>query len=90
MMVNNSKINKVQKTIDILLEMIDKEEIENFSIPRYMIPIIDDSLKLYDENTLTNELKEEINNFDEALYDELIDNVTSDYCEGEFIPNFHD
>ena len=38
------------------------------------------------------ELKEDIDNNDEELYDELVDNVTSEdsNCMQTFIPGFHD
>ena len=58
-----------------------------------------DSLVQYAQEQLANyydqlsnsELKEQIiNTHEEDTYNELIDNVTSDYCEGEFIPGFHD
>jgi hypothetical protein len=58
-----------------------------------------DSLVQYAQEQLANyydqlsnsELKEQIiNTHEEDTYNELIDNVTSDYCEGKFIPNFHD
>ena len=58
-----------------------------------------DSLVKYAQEQLANyydqlsnsELKEQIiNTHEEDTYNELIDNVTSDYCEGEFIPGFHD
>ena len=59
---NNSKIKRVQETIDVLFEMIDYKDTKKNTIPAYMIPIIDDSLKLYDEKMLDIELTDELNN----------------------------
>jgi len=69
------KIKRVEETIDILLEMIDyKEKIHNL-IPDYMIPLIDDNLKLYDKSMLTTELTDEINNLTNITsYKEYINN----------------
>ena len=69
------KIKRVEKIIDIFLEMIDyKEKIINL-IPDYMIPIIDDNLKIYDDEKLTIELTDEINNLTNITsYKEYINN----------------
>ena len=72
---NESKIKVVQKTIDILLELINTKSEANYSIPPYLIPIIDDSLKLYDNDLLKAELTEEINNLSSASsYEAYINN----------------
>ena len=61
---NESKIKRVQETIDILLDLINKEPAKDYSIPSYMVPIVDDSLKIYDKELLMTELTEEINNLE--------------------------
>ena len=72
---NNYKIKSVQQTLDTLIQMINYKEIPKNTIPPYMIPIIDDSLKLYDENMLENELTDEINNLTNITsYKEYINN----------------
>ena len=72
---NNSKIKRVQETIDILFEMINYKEISKNTIPSYMIPIIDDSLKLYNEKMLDIELTDELNNLSNITsYKEYINN----------------
>ena len=73
---NNYKIKNVQNTLDILIEMINyKKEIKN-NIPAYMIPIIDDNLKIYEDKIkLENELNDEINNLTNITsYKEYINN----------------
>ena len=72
---NNYKIKDVQNTLDILIEMINyKKEIKNI-IPEYMIPIIDDNLKIYEDTTLENELNDELNNLTNITsYKEYINN----------------
>ena len=52
---------------------------------------IDGMIEYFNEGSL-DELREEIDTFDEKLYDELVDNVTSEdsNCMQTFIPGFHD
>ena len=72
---NDYKIKRVQETIDTLIEMIEYKPSKDISIPNYMIPIIDDSLKLYDETMLKSELTDEINNLSNITsYKEYINN----------------
>jgi len=74
---NESKIKRVQQTIDILLELINNKPEKEYSIPSYLIPIIDDSLKLYDNDNsiLKSELTDEINNLSSASsYEAYINN----------------
>lgn len=72
---NNSKIKRVQETIDTLFEMINYKDIIKNDIPSYMIPIIDDNLKLYDNKMLDIELTDEINNLTNITsYREYINN----------------
>ena len=72
---NDYKIKSVQKTLDILIKMINHVSIPKNNIPAYMIPIIDDSLKIYDKNILEGELTDEINNLTNITsYKEYINN----------------
>ena len=72
---NNSKIKIVQETIDILLELINTEKKESLSIPNYFIPIIDDTLKLYSQTKLQDELTEESHNLSGTIsYEEYVNN----------------
>jgi hypothetical protein len=72
---NDYKIKSVQQTLDVLIQMINYKEIHKNTIPSYMIPIIDDSLKLYDKKMLETELTDEINNLTNITsYKEYINN----------------
>ena len=56
-----------------------------------LVQFVTEELANYYDQLSNSELKEQIiNTHEEDTYNELIDNVTSDYCEGEFIPGFHD
>ena len=52
---------------------------------------IDGMIEYFNEGSL-DELREEIDTFDEDLFDELVDNITSEdsNCMQTFIPGFHD
>ena len=43
-----------------------------------MMQYITDDLRCHFESVSLNELKDEVDNFDEELFDELVDNVTSE------------
>ena len=43
-----------------------------------MMQYITDDLRCHFESVSLHELKDEIDNFDEELYDELVDNVTNE------------
>jgi len=43
-----------------------------------MMQYITDDLRCHFESVSLNELKDEVDNFDEELYDELVDNVTNE------------
>ncbi|MED5270361.1 MAG: hypothetical protein VYE26_02870 [Pseudomonadota bacterium] len=44
-----------------------------------LVQIVTDQLTDYYENCSSNEIKEEIDNYDPELYEELVDNVTQQY-----------
>jgi len=72
---NESKIKRAQETSDILLELLLTEIKEDYSIPSYFIPIIDDSLKLYNKDLLRSELTDESNNLSSITsYSEYVNN----------------
>ena len=57
----------------------------------FLVQVVTEELANYYDQLSNSELKEQIlNTHEEDTYNDLIDNVTSDYCEGEFIPGFHD
>ena len=49
-----------------------------------MMQYITDDLRCHFESVSLNELKDEVDNFDEELFDELVDNVTQQYAK---LPN---
>ena len=51
--------------------------VDNMDI-KTMIQYITDDLRCHYESVSLHELKDEIDNFDEELYDELVDNVTNE------------
>ena len=59
---NESLIGRVQETVDIFLDLIKPEMKTEKSFAKWLIPIIEDNLKLYDEeNTiLQGELRDEL------------------------------
>ena len=96
--VTNKELNPSQKSklieqyVDIVVDNMDRKILEEF---------VTEQLQYNFRNDYTDvELKEEINNFDEELYDELVDNVTQQYPKQDvkqslnqmetFIPGFHD
>ena len=59
---NELLITEVQNTIDSFYELINNREVEKFKIPYWLIPIIEDELKIYDDLfnlKITSELNEE-------------------------------
>ena len=85
--ITNKELNSRQR--DELIEQYVELVVDNMDtkdLMRYAI----DGITEYIITLTDSELKEEVDCYDEELYSELIDNVKSDYCEGEFIPGFHD
>ena len=61
-----------------LAEQFAELVVDNMDV-KSMMQFITEELEIRYRNDYTDvELREEINNFDEELYDELVDNVTSD------------
>ena len=72
----------VEQFVEIIVDNMDTKSLVQF---------VTEELANYYDQLSNSELKQQINNTqEEDTYNELIDNVTSDYCEGEFIPGFHD
>ena len=75
---------------DILIEQYVELVVDNMDT-KSLVQFVSEELANYYDQLSDNELKEQIiNTHEEDTYNELIDNLKSDYCEGEFIPNFHD
>ena len=74
--VTNKELNPKQR--DELIEQYVELVVDNMDV-KSMMQFITEQLQYNFRNDYTDvELREEINNFDEELYDELVDNVTSD------------
>ena len=86
--ITNKELNSSQR--DELIEQYVELVVDNMDI-KSMEQFISEELANYYDQLSDKELKEQIiNTHEEDTYNELIDNVSSDYCEGEFIPNLHD
>ena len=82
------KLNDAQR--DELISQYSELVVDSMDMDS-LVQYAQEQLANYYDQLSNNELKEQIiNTHEEDTYNELIDNVTSDYCEGEFIPNFHD
>ena len=86
--VTNKELNPKQR--DELIEQYSELVVDSMDIDS-LVQYAQEQLANYYDQLSNSELKEQIiNTHEEDTYNELIDNVTSDYCEGEFIPNLHD
>ena len=72
----------IEQYVELVVDNMDTKDLVRYAI---------DGITEYIDKLSDSELKEQIiNTHEEEGYNELIDNVSRDYCEGEFIPNFHD
>ena len=86
--VTNKELNPKQR--DELIEQYSELVVDSMDIDS-LVQYAQEQLANYYDQLSNSELKEQIiNTHEEDTYNDLIDNVTSDYCEGEFIPNLHD
>ena len=86
--VTNKELNPKQR--DELIEQYSELVVDSMDIDS-LVQYAQEQLANYYDQLSNSELKEQIiNTHEEDTYNELIDNVSSDYCEGEFIPGFHD
>ena len=71
--LNNDQQNKlIQQYVELVVDNMDTKDLMRYAI---------DSITEYIVTLTDSELKEEVGNFDEELYDELIDNVTNPSSE---------
>ena len=73
-------INNVQLNNDQLSELkrdFAELVVDNMDT-KTMMQYITDDLRCHFESVSLNELKDEVDNFDEELFDELVDNVTNE------------
>ena len=74
--LNNDQQNKlIQQYVELVVDNMDRKTMEEW---------ITDELIFKFEKLTKEELKEEVGNFDEGLFDELVDNVTQQYAK---LPN---
>ena len=74
--LNNDQQNKlVQQYVELVVDNVDRKTMEEW--------ITEELIFKYGKLT-KEELKEEVGNFDEGLFDELVDNVTQQYAK---LPN---
>ena len=86
--ITNKELNSSQR--DELIEQYVELVVDNMDT-KDLVRYAQEQLTDYFNKLSDSELKEQIiNTHEEEGYNELIDNVSSDYCEGEFIPNLHD
>ena len=88
-MANKVSLTDAQR--DALIEQFVELQVDSMDMGT-MLQIVSDNFTDYYEKCSDLELKEEVDNYDEDLYDELVDNVTSEdsNCMQTFIPGFHD
>ena len=74
--LNNDQQNKlIQQYVELVVDNMDRKTMEEW---------ITEELIFKFEKLTKEELKEEVGNFDEGLFDELVDNVTQQYAK---LPN---
>ena len=68
--LNNDQQNKlIQQYVELVVDNMDRKTMEEW---------ITEELIFKFEKLTKEELKEEVGNFDEGLFDELVDNVTNE------------
>ena len=60
----------IEQYVELVVDNMDTKDLMRYAI---------DSITEYIEKLSDIELKEEVGNYDEELYDELVDNVTQQY-----------
>ena len=72
--MTQTKLNSTQR--DELIESFVELQVDSMDM-KTLVQIVSDNLTDYYEKCSDVELKEEVDNYDEDLYDELVENVTS-------------
>ena len=82
-LTNAQRDELIEQYVELVVDNMDTKDLARYAI---------DGITEYIEKLSDIELKEEVGNYDEELYDELVDNVTSEdsNCMQTFIPGFHD
>ena len=78
-LTNSQRDELIEQYVELVVDNMDTKDLARYAI---------DGITEYIEKLSDIELKEEVGNYDEELYDELVDNVTNPMQT--FIPGFHD
>ena len=68
-LTSSQRENLIEQFVDIVVDRMDTKT---------LVQYVTDDLRCHFESVSLHELKDEIDNFDEELYDELVDNVTNE------------
>ena len=83
-LTNSQRDELIEQYVELVVDNMDTKSLVQF---------VSEELTDYYDKLTDNELKEQIiNTHEEELYDELVDNVTSEdsNCMQTFIPGIHD
>jgi len=82
-LTEHQKSELIEQYVELVVDNMDTKDLMRYAM---------DSITEYIVTLSDSELKEEVGNYDEELYDELVDNVTQQYPKQmqTFIPGFHD
>ena len=90
-LTEHQKSELIEQYVELVVDNMDTKDLMRYAI---------DGITEYIVTLTDSELKEEVGNFDEDLFDELVDNVTQQYPKQDvkqslnqmqtFIPGFHD
>ena len=75
-MANKVSLTNAQR--DALIEQFVELQVDSMDM-KTLLQIVSDNFTDYYEKCNDIELKEEVDNYDEDLFDELVDNVTQQY-----------
>ncbi len=75
-MTNKVSLTNAQR--DALIEQFVELQVDSMDM-KTLLQIVSDNFTDYYEKCNDIELKEEVDNYDEDLFDELVDNVTQQY-----------
>ena len=76
-LTNTQRDGLIEQFVELVVDGMDTKT---------LMEIVYDNMTEYYEKCSDDELKEEIDNYDEELYNELVDNITSDPSPYDQIP----
>ena len=76
--MTQTNLNSLQR--DELIEQFVEIQVDSMDM-KTLVQIVSENLTDYYEKCSDVELKEEVDNYDEELFDELVDNVTQQYAK---------